>query len=474
MVTQAPKRSAIMIALAFTLSCIGLIIFVWTQFGGTIPFGPEGYRAHALFSETGLLVPNADVRISGVTIGKVASVEARGVNSLVTVDVAPQYAPLPVDTRAILRQKTLLGEAYVELSPGTGTARKLRDGGTIPTRQVQSTQQLDQVLGSFDKPTQQNLEAVLRGTGEALAGRGQVLNDAIGNLDPAVSELAAVVGVLNQQQANLKALIDSGATVLSTLGHRSGEIRSLVTAGDQVLSATAQRNAQLSATVDALPPFLAQLRTTLGTLNSTLGVAGPSLTALAPVAPLLTPALSELITLSAPALALLDRASPVLDAAAHTLPAIARFGAAFHPALDAILPAAREITPIIDFISLYRTELVTAMANLSADLQARFTASTPAGSASYLRAVASIGRESLFGQTIREPTSRDNTYYAPGGLDYLDNGGGLSASCANTSNPSQAPLPFGNVACRRQPAFPWGGGMAPSYYPHLKRAALPK
>src|SRR5947209_16739221 len=106
MVTQAPKRSAVFAALAFTLSCIGLMIFVWAQSGGTIPFGPQGYRIHALFKETGLLVPNADVRISGVNIGKVTSVQARGVNSYVTIDIKQAYAPIPIDTRAVLRQKT--------------------------------------------------------------------------------------------------------------------------------------------------------------------------------------------------------------------------------------------------------------------------------------------------------------------------------------------------------------------------------
>lgn len=74
MVSQAPRRSAVLAALAFTLSCIGLMIFVWTQFGGTIPFAAQGYRIRALFKETGLLVPNADVRISGVNVGKVAAV----------------------------------------------------------------------------------------------------------------------------------------------------------------------------------------------------------------------------------------------------------------------------------------------------------------------------------------------------------------------------------------------------------------
>ena len=216
MVTQAPKRSAVFTALAFALSCVGLIIFVWTQFGGTIPLGPQGYRINALFRESGLLVPNADVRIAGVTIGKVRAVQARGLNSLVTMEIRPQYAPIPTDTQAILRQKTLLGEAYVSLSTGTGSGPKFADGGTIATSHVQGTQALDQVLGSFDKPTQQNLQALLNGTYLALAGRGQTLNDAIGNLDPTVTGLAAMVGVLNQQQGDLQRLINGSATVLDS------------------------------------------------------------------------------------------------------------------------------------------------------------------------------------------------------------------------------------------------------------------
>jgi virulence factor Mce-like protein len=466
MVTQAPKRSAVFAAVAFSLSCVGLIIFVWTQFGGTIPFSAQGYRIKAVFKETGLLVPNADVRVSGVTIGKVTTVQAQGVNSLVTMNIQSQYAPLPVDTRAILREKTLLGEAYVSLSTGNGAGKKFPDGGTIPTAQIQDTQQLDQVLGSFDAQTQHNLQAFLAGTGQALAGRGQDLNDAIGNLDPAVTELSAVVGVLNQQQDNLRKVISSGATVLTTLGDRRTDLQSLVTAGDQVLSATAQRNAQLSATVNALPPFLTALRTTLGTLNTTLGIAGPSLRALRPVAPLLTPALRELTDLSGPALGLLRAAPPVLTAAQRALPVIARFGRAFKPTVDALLPAAQQIVPVINLIAQYKSNLVTAMANLGADLQASAPANTPSGSASYLRAIAGLGRESIFGQSIREPTSRNNTYFAPGELANFS-GGLLSANCNNTGNASQVPLVFGNVGCRLQPQFPYGPGIGTSYYPHV-------
>src|SRR5437764_7976324 len=157
MVTQAPHRAAVLVAIGFALSCIALMIFVWTQFAGPVPFAGQGYRVHARFAETGLLVPGADVRISGVNVGKVAAVKNRGVDSEVTLDIQQQYAPIPLSTRAILRQKTLLGEAFIQLSPGDGSGRKISDGGAIPSSHIAPSQQLDQVLGAFGRPTQQDL-----------------------------------------------------------------------------------------------------------------------------------------------------------------------------------------------------------------------------------------------------------------------------------------------------------------------------
>jgi virulence factor Mce-like protein len=460
-------------ALAFTLSCIGLIVFVWTQFGGTIPFAAQGYEVSAQFRESGQLVPGADVRISGVNIGKVASIANRGLNSIVTMDIQPEYAPLPVDTRAILRQKTLLGEGYVELSAGRRSGPRFRDGARIPTWHVQATQSLDQVLGSFDKPTQHNFEALLNGTARSLQGQGQNLSNAFGNLDPTVTELTAMLGVLNQQRSNIRQVISGGATVLTTLGDRSADLRALITAGDQVLSSTAARNAALSATVDALPPFLGRLQTTLRTLNTTLGLAKPSLDALAPVAPLVTPALKGLIGLSGPAVSLLHQAPSLIDAADSALPAIGRFSRAFKPAVDALLPAARELAPTISFVAQYRQELTTAMANLAATLQATSSAHTATGSASYLRAMSMISNESPYGQSVREPSNRDNTYFAPGELVNVGRGGLLSVDCSNTQNTAQVPLLGHNVQCRQQPGFDWGNGTAAGYFPRVTRAPLP-
>jgi phospholipid/cholesterol/gamma-HCH transport system substrate-binding protein len=473
MVTQAPKRTAVLAAVAFVLSCIGLMIFVWTQFAGTIPFAPAGYEVHALFPETGQLVPGADVRISGVNIGKVTNVQPEGVNSLITMDLKKAFAPIPNDTKAILRLKTLLGEGYIELSAGNRSSGALPDGGTIPPRQIEQTQSLDQVLNSFDPATQKALQQLLNGTFTALQGRGEDLNNAVANLDPALSELDAVVGVLNQQQGNIQSVINNLGSVFTTLGNRSTDLQSLVTAGDQVFSATAARNTDLTATVDRLPAFMIQLRSTLRTLNGTLGIAKPTLAVLKGAAPLVRPALSEVIQLSTPALSLLHQAPSLVNLTIKALPSISRFTLAFNGTLKPILTAAQQVIPMINYIELFPKDIAAGFANLPALLNARAPASN--GIDEYIRAALTLNNEGLFGQSQRPSTNRHNPYVAPNGLSYIANGGLLSSDCNNTNNTGviSSLSSSGNVPCRLQPKFPWPANAAsngPSYYPHLTQA----
>src|SRR5207344_1883647 len=70
---QAPSIGRILVAVGFTLSCFGLLLFLWVTFGGPIPFKPESYRITADFPEAITLAKEADVRIGGVSVGKVKS-----------------------------------------------------------------------------------------------------------------------------------------------------------------------------------------------------------------------------------------------------------------------------------------------------------------------------------------------------------------------------------------------------------------
>src|SRR5947209_216417 len=125
--TQAPSARRILTMLVFAGSCVGLLVFLWISFGGATPFAPRGYRLNAEFRQAPLLATQADVRISGVNVGKVVSVglDKRTGLTRAILEIDSRFAPRPADTRAVLRAKTLLGETYVELSAGSPNGPRL-------------------------------------------------------------------------------------------------------------------------------------------------------------------------------------------------------------------------------------------------------------------------------------------------------------------------------------------------------------
>src|ERR687893_2712279 len=72
---QAPSIGRVLVAVGFTLSCFGLILFLWIAFGGPTPLAPESYRVTAYFPEATALALESDVRIGGVSVGKGKSIE---------------------------------------------------------------------------------------------------------------------------------------------------------------------------------------------------------------------------------------------------------------------------------------------------------------------------------------------------------------------------------------------------------------
>src|ERR671925_2113664 len=115
---QAPSLGKLLTMVLFALSCFGLLLFLWLSFGGPIPLKPKGYRFQVAVPEAAQLGLEADVRTAGVRVGKVRAKDIdpdRPNRTIATIEVDPRFAPVAQDARAILRQKTLLGETYIEL-----------------------------------------------------------------------------------------------------------------------------------------------------------------------------------------------------------------------------------------------------------------------------------------------------------------------------------------------------------------------
>ena len=208
---QAPTAGRLAVMVMFALSCFGLLLYLWVAFGGSIPLAPKGYRFSTSFGEATQLSKEADVRISGVSVGKVKDIQTQGTGrSRVTIQLQDRYAPIPRNTRAILRQKTLLGETYVELTPGDRSKGMLPDGGTLPVSQVSPTVELDEIFRTFDPKTREAFRTWFQSQAASVRGRGQGINDAFGNLAPFAVDVDALLRVLKSQQADLRGDWEAG------------------------------------------------------------------------------------------------------------------------------------------------------------------------------------------------------------------------------------------------------------------------
>jgi phospholipid/cholesterol/gamma-HCH transport system substrate-binding protein len=465
MIKQAPPVSRIVAMAIFALSCFGILLYLWTSFGGNVPLKPQGYRFDADLTEATLLVNDADVRISGVNVGRVAKTRRVGRFARATIEMQSKYAPIPKDTRLTLRQKTLGGETYVELSPGDPRSGLLPESGRLPSSQARETAEIDEVLSNvFDAKTRNATKRLLIGLQNAFEGRSEDFNDALGHLGPFAVESGRLLRVIDRQRESMRRLVRDGGFVLSAAGRRQGELSSLVRAGDRVLATTARRNAELEETVRILPTTLRELRPTFGEIEAFSREAAPVLRELRPAGRELGPALVDAAGLAPDLRGLFRDVDEVIDVSKRALPATTRTVNAARPVFGELAKALRDLLPVVDFLGLYETEVVQLFAGAAAGFQ--YTDVTDDGSRRhFFRALIPFGPEGLVGAQQRFGTNRHNPYPNPRWLDDLATGL-ESIDCENTGNTSpagtEAPEP-----CKVQPPFRLRGRA--TAYPQIKR-----
>jgi virulence factor Mce-like protein len=420
MVKSTPSFGKIAAMVVFALSCFGLLLFLWLAFGGPVPLKPKGYRFHTSFAESGQLSLEADVRISGVPVGKVKTIAAdkRTGRADVTIQLDPSYAPLPSDARAILRQKTLLGETYVELTPGHRTAKPIPEGGTLAASQVSDTVELDEIVRAFDPPTRAAFQRWMQAQGEALGNRGRDLNDALGNLGPFADDTATLVGILNRQEGALSRLVSNTGVVFGALNERGDQLRSLIRNTNTVFDTTAARDKELQETFVALPTFEDESKATVRRLTRFSDATDPLVSQLRPSARELSPTLRDLQDIAPDLKNLLEQLQPLIDASKLGFPAGEKVLEDARPLIGQLGPATQQLTPMIQFLGLYKRELTSFFANSASATQAK----DPGTPLHYLRTTNPLNPENLAVYPRRLSTNRPNPYRLPNGFDELANG----------------------------------------------------
>jgi ABC-type transporter Mla subunit MlaD len=414
---RAPSTTQLLIITGFALSCFGILLFLWVTFGGPTPFRANTYEVKVPFTEATQLAEQSDVRISGVNVGKVQKIELapNGEQALATVAVDAQYAPLPESTRAILRTKTLLGETYIELTPGSREGVELEDGGVLPTANIAQSVQLDEIFRTFDNQTRAAFQAWMQEAAVAINGQGQNLSYALGGLEPTFTEFDKLFRVLDSQRLAVGQLFSNGATTFQALRGRQGELGNLIESTNAVFSTTARRNRDIEALFRAFPTFLDESRLTVSRLKGFSLKATPLMRQLVPAAEELSPTLISISNLAPEAKAFFEGLGPVIKRAPDGFAAFREiFRDEFPPLLRAVDPFIRNLNPILVGLKLYRAEVPSFFANLAATFNGRLPVEGEVTEpAHYLRALGPMTPETLATYPRRLSTNRASAYSPP-------------------------------------------------------------
>jgi virulence factor Mce-like protein len=409
----APSLPRILIMVVFALSCFGLLLFLWLSFGGPIPLKPKGYQVKIGFPEATTLAQEADVRVAGVPVGKVRKIEPEnGKNlTLATVEIERRFAPLRSDAKAVLRQKTLLGETYVELTPGS-SEKMIPEDGRLPDGQVEDTVQLDEIFDALDPQTREDFRTWQQQLAQGIKGRGRDFNDALGTLPGFARDGADILGVLDTQEAAVQRLVKNTGVVFAALTQNEAQLENLITGSKRMFDATASKSDALAETIRIFPTFLDESKLTVERVQRFARDTDPLITDLRPVARELQPTLRDVRGLAPYLERFFDRLGPVITASKKGMPATREVLEGAEPLLAEAGPFLGQFNPILEYFEASQWQVADFL-NFGAAALAATTESPGGGMGHYLRQFGPLGAESAAMYQERLSSNRGNTYIQP-------------------------------------------------------------
>lgn len=226
--TPLAERNRIAVGVVGTVIVALVVVAAFSY--DRLPFikGTSDYSAY--FAEAGGIKPGSDVRVSGLSVGRVSDIHLEGTKVRVDFTVKDGVG-LGDRTEAAIKTETVLGTKMLEVTPrGDGTLT-----GTIPLERTTSPYDLPSALGD--------------------------LTTAISGLDTTQlsSALTTLADTFKQTPADLKLALDGVAQFSDTLNARDAQLRNLLGNANKVTAVLAKRSDQIAGLVVNANALLAEL-----------------------------------------------------------------------------------------------------------------------------------------------------------------------------------------------------------------------
>jgi phospholipid/cholesterol/gamma-HCH transport system substrate-binding protein len=436
---RAPTLGNILVIILFVLSCFGLLMFLWESFGGPLPLKPKGYRMTVAFPRALALAEQSDVRISGVDVGHVISVKlGKEGRTRATLEIEGRYAPIRANMHAILRQKTLLGETYVQLIPKGKSGQFLGDEGQLADSNVEPSVTLDDVLSTFDPKTRHAFEVWQQSVAEGINGRGEDINADFAELEPFSEHANKLLNILASQEGATREVVHNTGVVFNALAGRNHDLEGLIVNSEHTFHAAAANSQAFANAFRVLPAVERNSRTALKELDNFATDATPFYKQLFPIERQLSGLVGAVKPFAPQFNRFLTSLGPLTEASKQGLPDVKTELNLTVPLLENVRPVLHNFDPLLQYAGEYVPEAQALFANFTAASQAHTLNSNTANQGPqqhYLRTMLALSPESLAIYPQRIGTNRANPYFQPGAFSALGNGGLKVFSDSACSNP---------------------------------------
>jgi phospholipid/cholesterol/gamma-HCH transport system substrate-binding protein len=308
--------------------------------------GDEGeqYKVRAIFDNAGFVIPGEDVKVAGVRVGRIDSIDVtEDYKAAVVLDIEdPGYQDFRSDASCIVRPQSLIGERFVEC-----TLTEQRAAGEEPPPELEQIEEgdgegqyllpvernakavdIDLLNNIMRQPVRERLSIILSDLGIGVAGRGEDLGVVIRRADPALKEIDEVLKILARQNDVLADLARDSDTILEPLARERRHVAGAIENSGEVAQATAEVSDALQEDIERLPEFLRQLKPTMVRLGALSNEMTPVLTDLGAVAPDINRMVIQL--------------GPFSEAAIPAFESLGEMTETGTPAVRAALPLARD------------------------------------------------------------------------------------------------------------------------------------
>ena len=313
---------------ALLVTLLVLVAGVATTFAVSAS-GADDQRYTVVLDNAFGLTPGADLRSSGVKVGKVSGLDVQRstARALATITIdKPEFAGFRKDVFCEVKPQSLIGEYYLDCDPGKSAEPAPR---TIPVAQTAGTIPPDLVLDILRRPARERFGLILTELGIGTTARGEDLQRTIRRGVPALRETDKVLRILADNRRTLQQLTSDADQVLVDLAANRRNVARFVTTAGDTTAAAADRRDKLAESVRKLPAFLRELRPTLADLGTAAARQTPALADLRGAAPDLT--------------TLLKRLGPVAESAR---PAVRGLGKASDTGIEAVTEARSTVSQL--------------------------------------------------------------------------------------------------------------------------------